>query len=686
MNKIQQLRKILVKKVKANSAVDFAIPDVWDCFGYLGEKVNVGTSVVVNPYDFQLHLLDDYILPKADKAVNYHQSYHVGHQLPANNGEWIKNSVLYSMMIRTSSAYDHDLSGQLDALDSKGYKDTGTFFKTLMLLPYLQSMGIDVLYLLPIGKYSLKDKKGELGSPYGIANFQQLDFNLNDPMVGDELTIEEQFQTLVEAAHILGMKVIIDIIPRTNSVNSDLILEHPDWFYWIELDALSEYKPPLVEDIDRGVSADKKYFKKFFSDPGVIEHIRKFRLNPRDTDPQLWKKVVELCHHQPERPLLEVIQEHFKLTIAPAFSDCINDPQPAWSDVTYFRLYLDHPTNSLPYLKKLGNIHPYILPDTAKASLNPGQQINQPLWDSLAEIIPYYQRNFGVDGTRIDMGHALPHELTDLIIARAKAIDPSFALIAEELSVKRAALAKKQGYNCIIGDGFSELSRIDGYRFSRFVYEAGKVALPLFACGETHDSPRLTARKGGKVLTELVSLFSYFVPNAIPFVNSGQELYEMQPMNTGLDCRPDEQFVLDKTDTYYGKLALFDRFQFHYGEDRQRLIQLLKQVNLLRQRYLKAIVSKKAWIPLGFANPFELAAGFAFKQKGKHLVIVANLDLDNEQMHYVNLTEIETEHLQNNLIQVFTNGRNHDHDYEVVGKWVNIHFEPGEVKIFEITK
>lgn len=65
-----------------------------------------------------------------------------------------------------------------------------------------------------------------------------------------------------------------------------------------------------------------------------------------------------------------------------------------------------------------------------------------PLWNLIADIIPYYQKEFGIDGARIDMGHALPKELVDLIIKRAKEIDPDFMFIAEELNPGNARVAK----------------------------------------------------------------------------------------------------------------------------------------------------------------------------------------------------------------------------------------------------
>ena len=79
---------------------------------------------------------------------------------------------------------DSDRSGELESKNIYGLKETGTFVKTLALLPLLKKMGIDTLYLLPISQYSTKNKKGDLGSPYGVSNFFKLDPNLKDPMTG----------------------------------------------------------------------------------------------------------------------------------------------------------------------------------------------------------------------------------------------------------------------------------------------------------------------------------------------------------------------------------------------------------------------------------------------------------------------------------------------------------------------
>ncbi|MCK7485271.1 MAG: hypothetical protein MZU97_06710 [Bacillus subtilis] len=77
------------------------------------------------------------------------------------------------------------------------------------------------------------------------------------------------------------------------------------------------------------------------------------------------------------------------------------------------------------------------------------------LWNTLASIIPYYQTNYGIDGARIDMGHALPQESARHDHRRApRRVDPDFAFIAEELNTDNAKKAKELGYNIIIGNGF----------------------------------------------------------------------------------------------------------------------------------------------------------------------------------------------------------------------------------------
>lgn len=669
---------------------NFAIPDLWMSFDYRGEKVQVfDGNILVNPYHFYHDLIQEVFLAKKPaKCAGYFTQNEVPYGL--KNGDWIKASSVYSTMIRTSGSYDHDRTGYLMEKNFYDLKDTGTFIKTLALLPYLKKMGIDVLYMLPIAKYSLKDKKGELGSPYGVASFTKLDPLLKDPMTGAHTDVEDEFKAFVEAAHALDMKIVIDIIPRTNSVNSDLIVDHPDWFYWIDLEDLKDYAPPMVESLKETLPAKKEYFKELFSSPNVEEHLHKFRKNPQELDSQKWALLVEEYKSTDnKKEILDLVQERFSMSVAPAFSDHINDPQPAWSDVTYFRLYLDHPTNSQPYLKKLGEFEPYILFDVAKASINPGTKPNKPLWKLLSDVIPYYQKNYGIDGSRIDMGHALPPELVNMIISKARKIDPNFTFIAEELDPQNAKSSIAKGYNMIIGNGFIMEPRIAEGKFNEFVYKTRTLASPVFACGETHDTPRLAMRKGEETLSKMLTVFNLFVPNTVPFLNSGQEVFEVQPMNTGVDCKPNEADALPKSDPLYGKLALFDRYSLHYLHPRRwEMLETMEAASKIRAALIPILLKPQKILPLGFSAPWDLAAGFAYPEKGKITLMVANTDCNEDKKHFVKLNNLPANFKKDGLLveQIFTSEKNAPFSpiYIQSDEHIDLHFKKGEVKILEI--
>jgi starch synthase (maltosyl-transferring) len=307
----------------------------------------------------------------------------------------------------------------------------------------------------------------------------------------------------------------------------------------------------------------------------------------------------------------------------------------------------------------------------------------------LSGIIPFYQEQFGIDGARIDMGHALPLELVNEIIRKARELNPEFTFIAEELDVVNAKDAKSKGYNSIIGDGFIREPRVYEGLFNSFVYGAMNLESPLFACGETHDTPRLAAREGGETLARMLTIFNLFVPNAIPFMNSGQEVFERQPMNTGLDCRVDEAEMLDPSDPYFGKLALFDRYAFHYlHPQRWEFMNLIQDANTIRQRILPALLDKLSTYPLGFSAPWDMAAGFGYHFDGKMTLIVANTDVFNPKDHLIRVDNLPEIFMDGKRVirQIFSSDKNSVWPTLTLGTYPNIslHFEKGEVKILEI--
>lgn len=104
---------------------------------------------------------------------------------------------------------------------TRNYKD-GNFKAVKNDLDRIKSLGVDIIYLLPINPSGEEHRKGSLGSPYAIKNYREI-----DPAQG---TLED-FIDLSETIHAKGMKLIIDIVYNHTSPDSYLAQNHPEWFY-----------------------------------------------------------------------------------------------------------------------------------------------------------------------------------------------------------------------------------------------------------------------------------------------------------------------------------------------------------------------------------------------------------------------------------------------------------------------
>ncbi|MCK7487447.1 MAG: hypothetical protein MZU97_19490 [Bacillus subtilis] len=173
--------------------------------------------------------------------------------------------------------------------------------------------------------------------------------------------------------------------------------------------------------------------------------------------------------------------------------------QPPWTDVTFFRMY-HGPSQSQSRIferQESRAVHPVRLDQMQPL---PGRR-SQPR--SLGNIGEHHSRT--IKSTTASTAPAstwatpCPRNLLSMIIQNAKKNDPDFAFIAEELNPDNAVKAKALGYNIIIGNGFWMEPRIWEKRFHKFVYGAKDVALPMFACAETHDTARIAGRDGGRV-------------------------------------------------------------------------------------------------------------------------------------------------------------------------------------------
>jgi glycosidase len=84
---------------------------------------------------------------------------------------------------------------------------------------------------MPITPISQKGKKGSLGSYYACSSYTK---------INPEFGTESDFKQLVNAAHTLGMKVIIDWVANHTGRQHEWMDIHPEWFSRNEVGAFTE--------------------------------------------------------------------------------------------------------------------------------------------------------------------------------------------------------------------------------------------------------------------------------------------------------------------------------------------------------------------------------------------------------------------------------------------------------------
>jgi alpha-amylase len=116
--------------------------------------------------------------------------------------DWHKNATIYEVNLRH-------------------FTKENTFKSFEAHIPRLKEMGIDILWFMPIQPISVKNRKGELGSPYSIGDYYK-----TNPDYG---TMDD-FKSMVKAIHDAGMYIIIDWVPNHTGWDNPWITEHPDWY------------------------------------------------------------------------------------------------------------------------------------------------------------------------------------------------------------------------------------------------------------------------------------------------------------------------------------------------------------------------------------------------------------------------------------------------------------------------
>jgi maltose alpha-D-glucosyltransferase/alpha-amylase len=162
---------------------------------------------------------------------------------------WYKDAVIYQLHVKTFCDSNADGIGDFNGLTSK--------------LEYLQELGVDCLWLLPMYPSPFRD------DGYDIADYYSI-----HPSYG---TLQD-FRTFLEAAHARGLRVITELVLNHTSdqhawfQEARSSREHPrrDWYVWSETDERYAHARIIFLDTERSNWAWEPltkayYWHRFFS-------------------------------------------------------------------------------------------------------------------------------------------------------------------------------------------------------------------------------------------------------------------------------------------------------------------------------------------------------------------------------------------------------------------------------------
>jgi maltose alpha-D-glucosyltransferase/alpha-amylase len=167
----------------------------------------------------------------------------------ALDSDWYKDAVFYEVYVRGFCDSDADGKGDLRGLIQK--------------LDYLQDLGVDCLWLMPIYPSPLKD------DGYDISDFRGIHTDIGSV---------EDFEVLTKSAHARGMRIIADLVISHTSIHHPWFQEarrnpaspYRDYYVWSDTD--QKYGQARIIFTDTEVSnwtwdvvARQYYWHRFFS-------------------------------------------------------------------------------------------------------------------------------------------------------------------------------------------------------------------------------------------------------------------------------------------------------------------------------------------------------------------------------------------------------------------------------------
>ena len=356
-----------LKKKYSKGNVFFEIPLKWE-----GLESHEDEIMSVNPID--------YFHGKINEILNFTQ----------NNTQ---NNLTYRLSISKNLAFEHNLNTKIKNFPENYFQNGGNFLKAISILPKIKSLEFDTI---------------ELQSVFSSTDLYEIDDNLSEDAL--EMSKEDQFSAFLEACHLLNIKINLEFDLAKCSINPDLALTNPEFFYWIKSTSRirSEKYPGGYGKPQFSNNKIKKINEKIDSEdynnlPTPDEKYRSFFTQTPVKVARVEDKIIGLLQNI-KKPL-----KTNECVIAPAFSTFpIMSENIFLDNSSYFKFY-NHPDfNYIAY-------NTINFPDSWFAR---DENINRKLWEYIEGIIPEFLSKFNIDGIILNSSELLPRKIKNKIVSQ----------------------------------------------------------------------------------------------------------------------------------------------------------------------------------------------------------------------------------------------------------------------------
>lgn len=157
----------------------------------------------------------------------------VSRETARSSQDWVRDAVIYQIWERA-------------------YSQKGDFNSITNDLDRLKTLGVDVLWLMPVHPLGQVKKKGTIGSPYAVRDYYGVNPDYGTPA---------DLKRLVSEAHKRNLKVIIDVVLNHTAWDNKLITEHPEFY---KKNDKGEIVPPVPDWADvAGLDYSKPELRRY---------------------------------------------------------------------------------------------------------------------------------------------------------------------------------------------------------------------------------------------------------------------------------------------------------------------------------------------------------------------------------------------------------------------------------------